>query len=165
MRDSPFRSPDHGPVHSIPRWISTRRGPPALLQTTEDFQYREMERAFHSSGGIVSSDEVTGLLCARTSQPISMLARWIVAHNVLSFDWQSRTMLPLFQFDLHTMTVREAVTDVIRELVPVMTDWDAALWFAQRNAWLGNSAPVDTFERDARAVFEAARAERYLARG
>ena len=165
MRDFPLSSPDHGQVHSIPRSISARRGLPALLQTTEDFQYREMELAFHSSGGIVSSDEVTDLLQARTSQPISVLARWIVAHNVLSLAWQSRMMLPLFQFDLHTMTVREAVTDVIRELVPVMTDWDAALWFAQPNAWLGNSAPVDTIEADARAVFEAARTERYVARG
>jgi hypothetical protein len=165
MRNFSLHSPDHSQFQSIPPSISARRGLPALLQTTEDFQYREMERAFHSSGGIVSSDEVIGLLRARTGLPISVLAHRIVAHNVLSFEWQSRTMLPLFQFDLDTMTAREAVTDVIRELVPVLTGWDAALWFAQPNAWLGNSAPVDTIEVDPRAVFEAARAERFLARG
>jgi hypothetical protein len=165
MRDFSLRSPDQGQFHSIPGSMPARRGLPALLQTTEDFQYREMERAFHSTGGIVSSDEVTDLLRAHTSQPISVLARWIVAHNVLSFEWRSCTMLPLFQFDLHTMTVREAVADVIRELVPAITDWDAALWFSQPNAWLGNSAPVDVIDVNARAVFEAARAERYLVRG
>ncbi len=165
MRDFSLRSPDQGQFHSTPRSISARRGLPALLQTTEDFQYREMERAFHSTGGIVSSQEVTALLSARTSQPISLLARWIVAHDVLSFEWRSLIMLPLFQFDLHSMTVRGAVVDVIRELVPAITEWDAALWFSQPNAWLGNSAPVDTIDVDPRAVFEAARAERYLVRG
>jgi Protein of unknown function (DUF2384) len=122
-----------------------------------------MARAFRTSGGIVSSEEITAMLLRRTDQPLSVLARWIVDHDVLSFKWHSRMMLPLFQFHLDTVTVRQKVTKVIRELVPAMSDWAAALWFAQPNPWLADAAPVDVIESNFFAVYAAARVERFLA--
>ena len=155
---------DHTPVlrtqESIlatPHPTVARHSVPALLRSTADRQYRCMVRAFHSTGGIASSDQVTEMLSRRTDQPISILARWIVDHSVLGFSWESRTMLPLFQFDLRAMTVRPAVTKVIRELVPLMSDWDVSLWFAQPNAWLAGKAPVDAIEADFHRVYAAAR--------
>lgn len=150
--------------------LSTRRlppgqcGVPALLQANEDYQYREMERSFRANGGIASADEVTAMLGKHTDQPISMLARWIVGREVLNFDWRAHKMLPLFQFELRTMTLRPSVTDVISELVPVLNDWELALWFARPNGWVHDAAPVETIDVDARAVYDAARADRYLAR-
>ncbi|KWT64513.1 MULTISPECIES: hypothetical protein [unclassified Variovorax] len=154
--------PERGPILSSTRPPSARRGSPGVQLSAREHQYRVMEHAFRASGGIARSDEVTARLSRRTDQPISVLARWIVSHDVLSFRWQSRTMLPLFQFDAHTMTLRPPVVDVIRELVPVLGDWEAALWFACPNGWLDNAAPVDVIGPDARAVHQAARADRYL---
>lgn len=137
----------------------------ALLQTVKDREYREMQQAFRAGGGLANSDEVTRLLGVRTEQPISVLARWIVAHEVVSFEWNSRTMLPLFQFDLPAMTLRPEVAVVIRELAHVLSDWEIGLWFARPNAWLGDAAPIDSLASDPRGVHDAARADRYLARG
>ena len=83
------------------------------------------------------------LLGVRTDQPISMLARWIVDREVLSVHWQSRMMVPLFQFDRASMLPRRPVREVIGELAPVLDDWLLALWFARPNVLLGDVAPVD----------------------
>jgi hypothetical protein len=141
------------------------------LQTAQARQYRAMENAFSSTGGIVSADEVVTRLGRHTDQPISQLARWIVDHAVLSFPWRTRTMLPLFQFQfqfqfhLASITIHPTVTAVIGELVPVLGDWDISVWFAEPNAWVSDTAPVEAIDRDVHAVLDAARAERYLARG
>src|SRR4051812_13305355 len=135
----------------------------ALLLSAEESQYREMEDAFRATGGIAGSEEMTRLLGAHSDQPISLLARWIVAHEVLGFEWRGRTLVPMFQFDRATMTPRAAVVETVRELVPVLSDWDASLWFARPNGWLADARPVDAIARDPRAVFHAARADRYLA--
>ncbi|MGJ7497276.1 hypothetical protein ACSFA8_19630 [Variovorax sp. RT4R15] len=162
MSEYAVRSAKHFPTPFLQRSLPSRPCAPALFQASGVRQYREMENAFRASGGIVSSDEVVTLLIRHTDQPISQLARWIVDHDVLSFRWESRTMLPLFQFDLSSMTIRPSVTAVIGELVPALGDWDVSIWFAHSNAWLAGTAPVDVLERDLRSVIDAARAERYL---
>ncbi|OUM02016.1 hypothetical protein [Variovorax sp. JS1663] len=124
-----------------------------------------MDQAFRASGGIAGSDEVTALLRRHTDQPISVLARWIVDRDVLCFHWQSRSMLPLFQFDPHTLTPRQPVVAVLGELAPALSDWEIALWFARCNPWLDDAAPVDAIDVDQRAVYEAARVDRYLIHG
>lgn len=139
--------------------------PPALLQSPAETQFREMEHAFRASGGIVNADQLTTLLLGRTDQPISRLARWIVARNVLSFRWRALTLLPMFQFETSTVSPRPDVSRTIRELIPGLSDWDATLWFAQPNAWLDGAAPADAIDEDPQGVFDAARAHRYLVRG
>jgi acyl-CoA synthetase (AMP-forming)/AMP-acid ligase II len=124
-----------------------------------------MVHAYRRAGGLVSSDEVALLLRRRTAQPISLLARWIVARNVVSFEWQLQTLVPLFQFDLSDMSLRCGTAEVIEELSGAFDDWDLARWFAQPNSWLRNAAPVDVIDADQPAVMQAARADRYIARG
>jgi hypothetical protein len=165
MSDIDIRSPDFGASCQSLRPAPERRDAAALLQKREESEYREMEDAFRASGGLAGSELMTALLCANTDQPISMLARWIVAHDVLGFEWRGRTLVPLFQFDPATMSPRPAVSDVVRELVPVLTEWDISLWFARPNAWLGEAAPVDAIAREPDAVLQAARADRYVAGG
>jgi hypothetical protein len=138
---------------------------PTPLQAAEASQYRNMEAGLRATGGFASSDEMVFRLRRHTDQPISRLARWIVDRHVISIEWQGRTMLPLFQFEPSTLVPRTEVTAVIRELVPALSDWEITLWFAEPNVWLDEHAPADAVLRDAAAVFNAALAERYLARG
>lgn len=138
---------------------------PVLRRRLEDRQFCLMERAFRPTGGLVGGDEVVRLLRRRSDQPISMLARWIVSREALSIEWHARTLLPLFQFKLADMNLRPEVTTVLRELSDVYDDWGVALWFANPNAWLDHSAPVDVMGRDAGAVMDAARADRFVVRG
>jgi hypothetical protein len=143
----------------------TRRPTPSFQQRLEDRQFLEMEQAFRASGGIASGDELAGRLRRCSEQPISVLARWIVERRAVSFPWQSQTLLPLFQFDLSTMTLRPAVIETVCELKDVFDDWDLAMWFARPNAWLSDSSPVNLIEVDAPAVLNAARADRFIAQG
>jgi hypothetical protein len=77
----------------------------------------------------------------RSEQPVSIIARWIVERLAVSFEWQSQTMLPMFQFDLPGLTLRPCVAEVVQELRDVFDGWDLALWFAESNAWLCGAAP------------------------
>jgi hypothetical protein len=138
---------------------------PVELQSVESRQFLAMERAFSVHGGMASGEEVARQLRQRCDQPISMLARWIVSRTVVSIAWRAQTLLPTFQFDRRDMSLRTPVVQAIAELRDVFDDWDLALWFAQPNAWLKDSSPVDLLAQDDTAVLQAARADRFVARG
>jgi hypothetical protein len=143
----------------------SHQGTRASFRRTEDRQFVMMESAYLRTGGLVSGDEVARILRRHSGQPISKLARWIVERSIVSFYWNSRTLVPLFQFDRTDMSMRAGTNAVVRELHDVFDDWDLATWFAQPNAWLNDAAPVDVIEEDQPAVVQAARADRYIALG
>jgi hypothetical protein len=138
---------------------------PPPWQKGSDAHREAVFRAYRRTGGLASGDEMTMLLRRRTSQPISMLGRWIVEGRVVNFSWQGEYLLPLFQFDLADLTLRADVNAVLAELAGAFDDWDLATWFALPNSWLAGAAPVDALERRLVAVLDAARADRYIARG
>ena len=121
--------------------------------------------AFSDLGGVVNGDALARLLRSGTEQPISLLARWIVQREVISFSWHSQTLLPLFQFDLETLQVRPGVLQVIAELREAFDDLELADWFARPNNWLQGDTPASRFRSDLPAVLQAARADRYVALG
>jgi hypothetical protein len=142
------------------------RSPPASWEREfVDAQQAEMFRTYRRTGGLASGDEVTLLLRKRTAQPISLLARWIATQRAVSFTWKGQFLLPLFQFELSDMSVRAAVSAVLDELAGVFDDGELAAWFALPNAWLQGAAPVDVLDVEQAAVLNAARADRYVARG
>jgi hypothetical protein len=140
---------------------------PALAAWSTDAgpRAREVLRAFQRTGGLVSGHELTFLMRGRTSQPISMLARWIVERRVVSFEWHGETLLPMFQFDRADMSVHRDVAAILDELEGTFDDWGLATWFALPNAWLKDRSPVDLLPLDPNAVRHAARADRFIARG
>jgi hypothetical protein len=132
--------------------------PIAHLRRAEERQFATMERAYARHGGVVGSDEAAWLLRRHAGQPISVLARWIVERRVVSFTWQARLRVPLFQFTPCEMSLRAGVAEAARALGARSDDWAIALWFAQPNEWLEERAPVDVIELDPEAVARAARA-------
>ena len=71
----------------------------------------------------------------------------------------------LFQFDLSDMSLRSSVTGILLELTDVFDDLALALWFAEPNAWLADLPPVEVLPSDPASVLDAARADRFIARG
>ena len=140
---------------SISRCTSTN-APPCCLN---------LMHAFRTTGGVVSGDSLAMLLRGRSDQPLSLLARWIVNRQVLSFECHSQTLLPMFQFDLEGLTVRPGLRPVMTELSDVFDDRELVDWFATPNCWLSGESPVAVFSNDLAAVLRAARADRFIATG
>jgi hypothetical protein len=129
--------------------------------------------AFSSTGGLVSGDDLAELIRHRCevagwlpdSQPVSLVARWIVTRAVLSMDSPWGPMFPLFQFDLPTASLVDAIEPLLNELRPVFDDVELALWFVTPNDWLDGARPVSAMHHSLPAVMQAARADRFVAGG
>jgi hypothetical protein len=174
---SPLSPPDrslHGRDPSPQGGALSSSGPDSVLpefdtSAERDRRFVGMLRAFRSTGGLLRGDEVSELISyhrqSDASQSISRLARQIATREVVSFEWRGERWLPLFQFQLSDMSLREPVRQVAAELAPVMDGWALANWFATANAWLGQRTPVEALKDDVSSVIQAARAERYVALG
>jgi hypothetical protein len=104
-------------------------------------------------------------LRSHCDQPVSMLARWIVRRQLVSFVWRSQTLIPVFQVDLQSCSVRAGIPETIAELTDAFDDAETITWFATPNGWLCGAAPADRVASDMQAVLQAARADRFVALG
>jgi hypothetical protein len=145
--------------------------------TATDAEFRELCQGFQRSGGLVSADQLVGLMHGGggqslalpnpqpISQPISMVARWIVRREIVSLSWRSQTLLPLFQFGDGRACLRPGLAAVMTELTDVFDDLELALWFARSNSSLDGAAPADRLATHAADVWQAARTDRFIATG
>jgi len=139
--------------------------PPSWDRTVIDAQRAATVEFYDRTGGIAHTDDVLQSMRRSHSQPISLLARWIVAQSVVCFDWRSQWLLPKFQFDVDGVTIRPAVAAVLMELDGTFDGWELATWFMEPNVWLEGSRPMDLLDGNLQAVLAAARADRFIARG
>ena len=121
--------------------------------------------AFRTSGGVVRGDELAMMLEDRKVGDLPSLGRAMATGEICSFQWRSAFWIPMFQFDLDKLTVKHGPNKIMRELEGVFDGWMLAAWFAQPNSWLSGRRPVDLLGSNLPAVFEAARADRYVAVG
>ena len=132
-------------------------------QSCTDDQFVAMLNAYRGSGGLTRVEYLIALSKRRRGLDADILANWIAEREVMGFEWQSRTWLPIFQFNLFDMTRPPALGQVFAELIPVYDPWELTNWFAQPNPWLADRVPADAFEHDPSAVLQAARADRFIA--
>jgi len=116
-------------------------------------------------GGMLRADEVVLSMRSDWDQPISVLARWIVSRAVVTIDWRSEILIPVFQIDFRSRELRTGCREIVAELNDVMDGWEMAQWFATSNPWLGGLAPVDMLAVSWRSVVDAARVARFIVRG
>lgn len=121
--------------------------------------------AYGATGGTAPGDELARLMQDRRSGDLASLARLIVSGEIFTFEWHDTFWIPMFQFELYDLTVKQGPRKVLAELVGVFDGWALAAWFAQPNSWLKGCRPVDLLESNLSAVFAAARADRFVARG
>jgi len=151
------------PGHRVP---GQARAAPASLAELRCLEFETMRRAFHKTGGLACGDDIADRLRRRSiDQPISCLARWVVARTVVSFEWQSQLLLPVFQFDPCSMALHDTVSQVNAELKACLDAWELTAWFARESPWLDGRAPADCIRSDAAAVLAAARTDRFIMRG
>jgi hypothetical protein len=149
--------------------ISRRSAPEPVQSGRFDFAVRDrkdyirMLEGFRNTGGVLSGEQIVLQMRDSFAQPLSTLARWIVRRDVLSFEWQSHILVPLFQFELEPFLPRPGVRTVVEELSDAFDEWEMAAWFSSPNTWLDGASPAEEFGHDEAAVFHAARADRFIA--
>ncbi|MDO8284194.1 MAG: hypothetical protein Q7T69_04230 [Rhodoferax sp.] len=128
-----------------------------------DRQFMALLDAYRNTGGLARAQEVFTMYRSRHGADVETLARWIVRREVISFDWQSKVWVPLFQFDRTTMTLQPGLNSILAALNPIHGPQEMAAWFAQPSRWLMEQAPADVFGTDPHAVLKAACTDRFIA--
>lgn len=136
---------------------------PHPQQGHADHQFVAMLNVYRDSGGLAREREVVALSRLCCGPDADTIACWVADRELMGFNWQSKTWLPLFQFNRLDMTRRPELRQVFAELTPVYDPWELASWFAQPNPWLDERIPADALDTDPSAVLQAARADRFIA--
>ena len=110
--------------------------------------------------GALRSHEVADLAGSRASNRAALANRWRTERRVVAVPAGDELLYPGFQFTAEGRP-RPAVGKALAQLRsdPHTTDWQAALWFATPNSWLGARRPVDLLDEEPDAVVEAAHRE------
>ncbi len=130
-----------------------------------NIQLSAIEAAFARHGGVLRANEVVLWMRSDWEQPTSVLAKWIVSRAMITIDWHSDILIPMFQIDFRSRGLRAGCGEIVAELNDVMDGWEMARWFATSNPWLGGLAPVDMLAVSWRNVVDAARVARFIVRG
>jgi hypothetical protein len=134
-------------------------------ENQRNLQFVELLNAFRRSGGLARVPEVAARFRMYDPKDVSPLAGWINNRQVISFEWQAKRWLPLFQFNPVGLSLRAGLQDVLTELLGVCDDWEVSAWFARPNPWLAERAPADMLAVAVPQVLNAARAERFVVTG
>ena len=157
------RWPERLPVDEAPSWNTL----------PFSFQWLSTCAAFADTGGMASGDELAQRLIESAShaggasdlQATSLVARWILSRAVVKVLGPHGWMLPMFQFDLATATLKPSMAPVLSALRGVFDDAELALWFVSSNQWLKGDRPAMVMHKNLPGALHAACADRYLARG
>jgi hypothetical protein len=131
----------------------------------------DMMRCYRCRGGLARELEVLSLLkhrgpgCGSHSTHPARSIRPRDFERAIRFSWGGWTWLPLFQFRMEELILREEPVRVADALGPEFNGWDVANWFIARNAWLRNQRPIDLIDKELALVIEAARTDRFVATG
>lgn len=130
-----------------------------------EHDFRSLCVAFRATGGTARGDDLVRLLEDQRCGDFVTLAKLIVSNKVFAFNWRNTLWVPMFQFELRDLSVKHGHRKVLAELFPVFNGWTLAAWFARPNSWLDDRRPVDMLDSNLAAVLEAARVDRFIAKG
>ncbi|MDY0749081.1 hypothetical protein SNE35_31580 [Paucibacter sp. R3-3] len=108
-------------------------------------------------GGLLRAEAFSKLLLTRFGQPVPLLAHWIVHRRVLSVNWCTEIMVPLFQFERPSLEPISAMREVRAQFEGTLDDWAILEWFVMPNAVLEYDSPARRISHDSNAVVQAAR--------
>jgi hypothetical protein len=131
-----------------------------VRQRQADHQFVAMLNAYRGHGGLARVQEVMERFRRSRGPDIARLANWIARRQVICFEWQSQSWLPLFQFNRADMAPQAELAQLFAELVAIYDNWELANWFVLPHPRLADRAPVALLAADRAAVWQAAHADR-----
>lgn len=163
MQNASIPHSGSSPSRSVSDHVAASAIQPPRQQGRADHQFVSMLNVYRDSGGLAREREVVALSRLCCGPDADTIAEWVADRELIGFNWQSKTWLPLFQFNRLDMTPKPELSQVFAELTPVCDPWELASWFAQANPWLAQRVPADMLHTDPSAVLQAARADRLMA--
>jgi diguanylate cyclase (GGDEF)-like protein len=143
-----------------PPTFGTRlRGP------SDEQAFNALATAFADSGGLAHGDDLARLLQQFHPGEDTSLAGMLASGRAFGFEQHGTFWVPMFQVELHDVSVRQSVGQVLAALGVGDDGWAMAHWFIRPNARLDNRRPVDLMSSALPAVLDAARADRFAATG
>jgi hypothetical protein len=130
-----------------------------------DHAFIELLNAFRGHGGLLRGNELADALVRTGRGNYSALARAILDCRIVSFEWNQEYWLPAFQIEANSMNLTAGSARVLTELVGVLDGWETASWFVTPNECLKGDLPVARIRDYADDVVNAARVERFIAKG
>lgn len=130
-----------------------------------DRQFVAVRAAYRATGGTARGLDLARLLAYRRLGDFASLARLIVSGEIFSFEWHDTFWVPMFQFELRDLSIKQGPRQVRAELASELDGWTLAVWFVQPSSWLNGRRPVDLLESNLPAVLDAARGDRFIATG
>ena len=127
--------------------------------------FEKMIGIYSATGGTTTADDLAQLLEVRNKGNFVSLVQHIAMRDIISYEWRNHCWIPLFQFDILNMDIKQEVRRVTQELSPVFDNGMLAMWFTEPNAWLKGRRPLDWIESHFSDVLYAARAHRFVAAG
>ncbi len=135
-----------------------------------DAEFLGLLSAFRASGGLAREADLlarwrretslcntrAGKTCPHGPAPMA---------TALRLRWDGCDWLPVFQFHLPTLQLRQDVLRVRDELVPVFEGSRLLAWFIEPNHWLRGVRPIDSLGPDLAGVLGAARGDRFIVAG
>jgi hypothetical protein len=128
----------------------------------QDQRFVELLQAYRASGGLARAQEVRTLHLRTSTPERRALARRIAGRELISFEWQAQTWLPLFQFARTDMGLLPGMAPVLAELVPVLDGWEMAEWFVRATPALHDASPLQLLPQGLPEVLDAARLDRFI---
>ena len=138
---------------------------PVPQARSRDQQFICMLDGYRNTGGIAQADEIKHRIRRCGGPDPATLNRSIEARTVLCFEWNQARWMPWFQFHRHTLHPHPQLVPLLAELSAVFDPWETAGWFALPSPWIRGKAPVDCLLTNLAGVLDAARADRFVAKG
>jgi Protein of unknown function (DUF2384) len=131
--------------------------PATVLQARRNVEARN---ALLSEFGALRSSEIAELAGSRAANRAALANRWRAEQRLVAVPVGDELLYPGFQFTSEGKPhpAVGAALATLRSSAEV-SDWQAALWFAGPNGWLGGRRPVDLLDAEPDAVADAARRE------
>jgi hypothetical protein len=135
----------------------------AIGELPADREFAAMCTAYRATGGVARWVDLARLLGGQRYGGCISLPRLIASGDVFEFEWRQTFWVPMFQFELPDLLIKQGPRRIRAEIVNEFRGWFLATWFARPNAWLRDRRPVDLLDADLPAVLAAARADRFTA--
>lgn len=142
-------------IDSILRHSSPKRAVRRWQAECNDTQFLNLMRELRSYGGMLPVEEVRAV--SYVCNPGSNFSQLFLQNMLFFIVWRRQHWMPCFQLCSLTWLPCSSVSMLIQELRPRVGGTELAMWFTQKDTFLGGGSPVELLRSNFEQVRSFAR--------